>query len=155
MKVCCNAFKDFEMIPKKYTGYGEDLSPELILSDVPEEAVSLAIILDDLDVPFRKNYNHYIAWNIPNVKIIPEGLPKGEIIDKPVKACQGVAWGKNSYRGPKPPFFLKKAHRYVFYVYALDCELSIPCASKKKDLMCAMEDHILDMAALTGLYKND
>lgn len=53
------------MIPRKHTGFGEDLSPELLLSDIPEATVSFAINLDDLDVPWKKNYNHWIVWNIP------------------------------------------------------------------------------------------
>ena len=77
MIVRSNSFENNAMIPKKHTGFGEDLSPELILSDIPKEAVSLAIILDDLDVPWKRDYNHWIAWNIPNTEIIPEGLPKG------------------------------------------------------------------------------
>lgn len=40
------------MIPKHHTGFGEDISPEFIIRDVSEGAVSIAIILDDLDVPF-------------------------------------------------------------------------------------------------------
>lgn len=154
MNVRCKSFENNKMIPKKHSGYGEDLSPELIFSDVPKGTVSLAIIMDDLDVPFRKSYNHWIVWNIPNTEIVPEGLPGGTEIDKPIKACQGAGWGKNCYRGPKPPFFLKKAHRYVFYVYALDSELALPADSKKKALVDAMSGHILAETSLTGLYKN-
>lgn len=155
MKVYSNSFENNGMIPKKYTGYGEDKSPEIILSDIPEETISLAIILDDLDVPFTKNYNHWLAWNIPNLEIIPEGLPAGAEIDQPIKVCQGIGWGKNCYRGPKPPFFLKKAHRYVFYIYALDTELTLSKNTKKDALVEAMQGHILEEAQLTGLYKND
>lgn len=155
MIVRCKSFEINEMIPKKHTGYGEDLSPELILTDVPKETVSLAIILDDLDVPWKKNYNHWIIWNIPNMEIIPEGLPRGAVIDSPIKACQGIGWGRNCYRGPKPPFFLKKAHRYVFYVYALDTDLELSINSKKKELVEAMQGHIIAETSLTGLYKNE
>lgn len=154
MKISSKSFENNELIPKKHTGFGEDLSPEFQISDVPEGTVSLAVIMDDLDVPWTKNYNHWIVWNIPNTEIIPEGLPKGTEISEPIKACQGIGWGKNGYRGPKPPFFLKKAHRYVFYIYALDTELALPVKSKKKALLDAMKGHVLDRATLTGLYKN-
>lgn len=154
MKVSSKSFENNELIPKKHTGFGEDLSPEFQISDVPEGTVSLAVIMDDLDVPWTKNYNHWIVWNIPNTEIIPEGLPKGTEISEPIKACQGIGWGKNGYRGPKPPFFLKKAHRYVFYIYALDTELALPVKAKKKALLDAVKGHVLDRATLTGLYKN-
>ena len=65
MIVSSKAFENNGMIPQKYTGFGDDLSPEFIITDVPEEAVSFAIILDDLDVPFRKSFTHWIIWNIP------------------------------------------------------------------------------------------
>lgn len=154
MKVSSKSFENNELIPKKHTGFGEDLSPEFQISDVPEGTVSLAVIMDDLDVPWTKTYNHWIVWNIPNTEIIPEGLPKGAKISEPIKACQGIGWGKNGYRGPKPPFFLRKAHRYVFYIYALDTELALSVKSKKKALLDAMKGHVLDRATLTGLYKN-
>lgn len=154
MKVSSSSFENNGMIPQKHTGFGEDLSPEIIVSEAPKGTVSLAIVFDDLDVPGRKYYNHWIAWNIPNVEVIPEGLPRGAEISKPIKACQGMAWGKNCYRGPKPPFFLKKAHRYVFRIYALDTELVLSQNAKKKALVDAMHGHVLAEAALTGLYKN-
>ena len=154
MKVRSSSFKNNGMIPRKHTGFGEDLSPELLLSDIPEATVSFAIILDDLDVPWKKNYNHWIVWNIPKTEIIPEGLSMGARIDKPIKACQGIGWGKNRYRGPKPPFFLRKTHRYVFYVYALDSERELSGNSKRAELLDAMHGHILAEAKITGLYKN-
>ncbi len=70
MKVRSSSFKNNGMIPRKHTGFGEDLSPELLLSDIPEATVSFANILDDLDVPWKKNYNHWIVWNIPKTEII-------------------------------------------------------------------------------------
>ena len=76
-------------------------------------------------------------------------------IERPINACQGIGWGKNCYRGPKPPFFLKKAHRYVFHVYALDTELTLSGNSKKKELMDAMQGHVVAETELTGLYKKD
>ena len=66
MNVKCQSFLNNEMIPKNFTGYGEDISPEFIIEDIPEGTVSFAIILDDLDVPLKKNYNNWIVWNIPN-----------------------------------------------------------------------------------------
>ena len=71
MIVHSNAFDDNGMIPQKYTGFGEDVSPEFILTDRPENTVSIAISLDDLDVPFCKEFNHWIIWNIPGTEVIP------------------------------------------------------------------------------------
>ena len=152
MIVSSPAFTDNGRIPEKHTGFGEDISPELVISGAPEETVSFAVTLDDLDVPFRSCFSHWVVWNIPAEGIIPEGLPKGAVICEPVNACQGKAWGKNCYRGPKPPVFIKKEHRYLFTVYALDCELDISVKSKKKALFEAMNGHILAEAGLIGKY---
>lgn len=155
MIVSSTAFKNNGTIPRKHTGFGEDISPEFTITDAPEATVSFAVILDDLDVPFCKIFTHWIVWNLPDNGVIPEGLPKGAVISEPVKACQGTAWGKNCYRGPKQPFFIRNEHRYVFTVYALDCMLDISENSDRKNLLDAMSDHILSQANITGRYKRD
>lgn len=155
MIVKSTAFQNNGMIPRKYTGFGEDISPELTIADSPEGTVSFAIILDDLDVPWTKVFTHWIIWNIPGTNLIPEGLPKGDVIHKPIEACQGTAWGKHCYRGPKQPFFIRKEHRYVFNVYALDCQLDISEQSDRKILLGAMKGHILEKAQIIGRYKRD
>lgn len=146
MIVSSTTFENNGMIPQKHTGFGEDISPELIVTDAPEDTISFAIILDDLDVPFCKSFCHWIVWNIPQKDIIPEGLQN-------ISSCSGIAWGKHRYRGPKQPFFIRKVHRYVFTVYALDCQLDISEKSCKKNLLDAMRGHILAEASLIGKYQ--
>lgn len=153
MIVSSTAFKNNGTIPPKYTGFGEDVSPDFTITDAPEATVSFAVILDDSDVPFCKIFTHWIIWNLPNTGVIPEGLPKGAVIHEPVEACQGSAWGKHCYRGPKQPFFIRNEHRYVFTVYALDCMLSISENSDRKNLLDAMSGHILSEAKITGKHK--
>ena len=153
MIICSKSFENNGMLPQKHTGFGEDVSPEFTITDQPENTVSIAISLDDLDVPFCKSFNHWIIWNIPNTDLIPEGLPKGAMISEPISACQGRAWGKNCYRGPKQPFFIRNMHRYVFTFYALDCQLTLEETSDKKALVEAMQGHILTEAKITGKYQ--
>ena len=153
MIVSITAFENNGIIPQKHTGFGEDLSPELTITDAPEGTVSFAIILDDLDVPFRKCFTHWIVWNIPLTDVIPEGLPCESVISEPISASQGTAWGKHRYRGPKQPVFIRKEHRYVFNVYALDCRLDISETSRRKDLIEAMRGHILSEERIIGRYQ--
>ena len=153
MIVSSRSFESSGRIPLKHTGFGEDVSPELTVRDTPEGTVSLAVILDDLDVPGIKEFTHWIAWNIPKTDTIPEGLPKGAQIHAPITACQGMAWGRNCYRGPKQPFFIRNEHRYVFRVYALDCLPELPGSANKKMLLEAMKGHILAEARLVGKYQ--
>lgn len=51
MVVTSTAFNEGGMIPKQYTCDGEDISPPLTWSNVPDETKSLALICDDPDAP--------------------------------------------------------------------------------------------------------
>ena len=153
MIVSSKAFENGGTIPLKYTGFGEDVSPELTIHDAPDGTISFAVILDDLDVPWTRAFTHWIVWNISKTDTIPEGLPKGAEIREPITACQGMAWGRNCYRGPKQPFFIRNEHRYAFRVYALDCLLELSGDANKKMLVEAMKGHILAEARLIGKYQ--
>lgn len=144
------AFEQNGLIPEQYTGYGADTSPELILSNIDERAVSIAVMMDDLDHP-RPSYNHWIIWNIPVMQVIPADIPHGENVEGLSGAVQGRGYGKHRYRGPKPPF--NWSHRYQFNVFVLDDTMNLPSRSKKRDLLKAMEGHILQKAVLIGHYR--
>jgi Raf kinase inhibitor-like YbhB/YbcL family protein len=149
LSVTCTAFENLGTIPDKYTGRGEDISPPLDLSELAENAVSVAIIMDDLDVPWSANYTHWVVWNIPALTHIPEGLSHGETIPELEGAIQGVAFGRNRYSGPMPPF---GTHRYQFHVFVLDTILALNSSCGKSDMIDAMEGHILQYGTLTGWY---
>ena len=70
------AFENEAVIPVRYTGRGEDVSPELRLSSIDENAKSLAVIMDDMGHPIPA-YNHWFIWNIPVMQTIPEDIPFG------------------------------------------------------------------------------
>jgi len=144
MKIESPAFENNQPIPSKYTCDGEDINPPLKISDVPENAKSLVLIVDDPDAPFGA-FTHWIVWNIdPKTSFIEENsVPDGAIV--------GVNdFGKNSYGGPCPP---SGTHHYHFKLYALDSTLNLDKNSKKKDLEKAMENHILEKAEIIGIYK--
>lgn len=108
LKVTSNAFKDGQYMPVDYTGFGKDMSPDFRLHKLSKKAVSIAIIMDDLDIPFLPAYNHWLIWNIPAMQEIPEKIPHGPEIPGLGNARQGIAYGKNKYRGPKQPVFYQK-----------------------------------------------
>ncbi len=145
---------DFEnegWMKDKNAGYGEDVSPELRIDGLPSGAKSLVITLDDLGHPIQPGFNHWIAWNITPVNVVPESIPRGAIIDLPIHVEQGMAYGKHCYRGPKPPFNWN--HRYVFTVYALDCFLELSENSDKEKVLAAAGGHILAQGELFGRYQ--
>ena len=54
MRITSSAFRDEERIPGQYTRDGEDKSPPLRIEDVPVNARSLLLIMDDPDAPPRQ-----------------------------------------------------------------------------------------------------
>jgi len=50
MKLGSPMFEQEGKIPSKYTCDGENISPPLTISDVPTEAKTLALIMDELGV---------------------------------------------------------------------------------------------------------
>lgn len=144
MKLSSPNFENNAAIPPKYTCQGLGISPQLNIIDVPEDAKSLALIIDDPDAP-SGNWNHWIVWNIPaETKTIPENAD-------PKFAIQGnTSAGKQSYGAPCPP---SGVHRYFFKLYALSKMLDLPATSNKADLEKAMEGFVVDETQLMGTYK--
>ena len=144
MKLSSPVFEDNKFIPSKYTCDGENINPSLKISEVPEEAKSLVLIVDDPDAPIGI-WDHWILWDIsPSISIIRENsIPKGSV--------QGEnSFGKKSYGGPCPP---GGTHRYFFNLYALDKILELSDRTTKKELEKEMKNHILDKTELIGLYR--
>jgi len=144
MKLSSPSFENNGYIPPKYTCDGQNISPELEISDIPENAKSLALIVDDPDAP-AGDWVHWLVWNInPGTAKIGEG-------EIPQNSIQGLNdFGKNNYGGPCPP---SGTHRYQFKLYALDINLSLPQTAGKKDLLRAIDTHIIEQTMLIGLYS--
>jgi Raf kinase inhibitor-like YbhB/YbcL family protein len=141
MKLASPAFAHNAIIPKKYTCQGEDISPPLTISEIPEGTVSLALINEDPDAPLA-TWDHWLIWNIQ---------PTGEIKEDSAPGTQGKnSWGRKDYGGPCPPW---GTHRYFFKLYALDCQLNLAKGATKAALETAMEGHILEQVELIGLYQ--
>ncbi len=151
LKLTSPAFEQDGWIPNRHSGYGEDISPELHLDGLAENAASMIITLDDMGHPIEPGYNHWVVWNIPPVAVIPENLPKGSVCEQPFHIEQGLAYGKHCYRGPKPPFNWN--HVYKFTVYTLDTILNVSMNSDKKAVLKAAEGHVLQTGILTGKYQ--
>ncbi|WP_048151308.1 YbhB/YbcL family Raf kinase inhibitor-like protein [Palaeococcus ferrophilus] len=145
-----SVFGDGEVIPVKYTCDGIDVNPPLYLEGLSDEAVSVAIIVDDPDAPFG-TFTHWVAWNLPPVKEIPEALPKNGTVSSPISFSQGRNdFGRTGYNGPCPP--RGKPHHYRFKVYVLDTMLDLKPGATKKELERAMEGHVIQKGELVGLY---
>lgn len=143
------AFKHNGMIPKKHTGYGSNISPELNWSGAPGKTKSFALICDDPDAPGRV-FVHWVIFNIPaSQNCLKQHQPKREKLAN--GAVQGVNdFGNHGYDGPKPP---SGTHRYMFKLYALSAKLDLDSSATKADLEKAMKNKILEQTVLIGKYK--
>jgi Raf kinase inhibitor-like YbhB/YbcL family protein len=151
-KLMSSAFVEGGNIPTKYTCSGEDTSPPLAWSGVPEGTRSFALIVDDPDAPNpaapKMTYVHWVAYNIPaETTKLAEGAGKGAM---PSGAGEGYNdWKKAGYNGPCPPI---GRHRYFFKLSALDTTLDLSRPTKA-DLEGAMKGHVLGTAQLMGTYQ--
>ncbi|MDD5193247.1 MAG: YbhB/YbcL family Raf kinase inhibitor-like protein [Candidatus Nanoarchaeia archaeon] len=136
-------FNNTEKIPSKYTADGDDINPPLEIFDIPQNAKTLVLIVDDPDAPAGV-WVHWILFNIPIINKIKEN-------SVPNNSKPGMnSAGKTKYHGPSPP---SGTHRYFFKLYALDTMLNLPQASKRSEIEQAMQGHILAKAEIIGLYS--
>ena len=154
IKLETSAFANNETIPKRHTGDGEDISPALRWTGVPDEARELALICDDPDAPTPQPWVHWLIYKIPpQTDGLPENVAKTDRPPTPAGALQGRnSWGDLGYRGPAPPRG-HGVHHYHFKLCALDAELDVPAAVEKPALLDAMKGHVLAQGELIGTYE--
>jgi Raf kinase inhibitor-like YbhB/YbcL family protein len=134
-------FGENGMIPEKFACEGQNVNPTLTIKNIPKEAKSLALIMDDTDAP-HGTFDHWVVWNIP---------PQGTIAENTVPGIVGKnSKEENNYTGPCPP---SGTHHYHFKVFALDTMLELPTETDKDGLEKAMENHIVGTGALIGLFE--
>jgi Raf kinase inhibitor-like YbhB/YbcL family protein len=139
------AFQAGGDIPAKFTCNGTNISPELQISGVPNEAKSLVLIVDDPDAP-RGLFTHWIVWNIApkTTRVVENAVPAG--------AVQGINdFGKRNYGGPCPP---SGTHRYFFKIFALDTKPELKPNARRAELDAAMRDHVLAQGELMARYSH-
>jgi phosphatidylethanolamine-binding protein (PEBP) family uncharacterized protein len=136
MRVKSPAFLDGEWIPVNHSIDGSELLVPLEFDGVPKDAVSLAIVVHDPDVPRDRrpdgNFDHWVVWNIPP--------SKRRLSDS---CAHGGVVGHHQPRG----------HRYFFTVYAVDTMLELPNTAGRGDLERAIAGHTLDRTVLMGRFE--
>ncbi|HEX3560913.1 MAG TPA: YbhB/YbcL family Raf kinase inhibitor-like protein [Pyrinomonadaceae bacterium] len=149
LKLTSAAFEEGGMIPTQYTCDGQNVSPPLSWSDLPEGTKTLALVADDPDAP-RGTWVHWVVYKIPATeKGLPANIPARDTLDN--GARQGTNdFKQTAYGGPCPP---NGTHRYYFKLYALDADLTPPPGATKDQLLKAAEGHILAQGQLMGRYK--
>src|SRR5262245_37059174 len=112
MQLTSPAFSEGDTLDVRFTCDGEDLSPPLAWSDVPDGSSELRLSVTDPDAP-SGTFTHWLVTGIdPSAPGVGQGaVPEGG-------AEQENSFGNASYGGPCPP--KGTDHRYVFTIEALD-----------------------------------
>jgi len=144
MTITSSAFEHNHPMPSKYTCDGSNINPSLSFTQVPKEAESLVLLVDDPDA-VSGIWHHWIVYNMEStVSEIPENAST-------VPGSEGItSFGKSGYGGPCPP---SGKHRYFFKLLALDIKLELPEGATYNEFQSAIENHIIDQAELIGLYS--
>jgi hypothetical protein len=149
-KISSPAFTDGGAIPTDFSCDGVNVSPALTWTEPPAGTQSFALIMDDPDAPMG-TWVHWVIFNISaSTRDLSEGLPTNSQLSD--GSLQGkTSAGSSGYHGPCPP---SGTHRYFFKLYALDTMLSLFAKADKKELLGAMEGHVLANVELMGTFKH-
>ena len=151
-------YEDDGRFPEKYTCYGDEISPPIEWSGVPDNAKSIAVTFEDLDVTTRYDrdslgsWSHWVLFAIPpDATGLGEGASTGSL---PISVREGTNDEKKM--GYSSPCVLQAAdgvgsdfrgntvpHRLVFSVYALDKTLDLEPGATKSELLRAIDGNIL------------
>lgn len=136
------AFDPGGPIPDRHTGAGEDVSPALSWSGVPEGTRQLALICHDPDAPLPHGWTHWVVWGIPAGS---DGIPEGG----GSSFSEGLNdFGNPGWNGPAPPPG-HGVHHYYFWLYALDTEIDQADLTRAQ-LLDAIDGHVIEQARVVG-----
>lgn len=140
------AFSDHAPIPARYSRDGENVSPPLEWTGVPDGTAELALICEDPDAPGGT----FVHWVVAGIDPSLGGVGEGEV---PPGAVEGANdYGGDGYGGPQPPVG-DDAHRYFFRLFALSEPLGLSPGTSADQLRQAMEGRELARGTLVGTYQ--
>jgi len=158
MTLTSTAFPDGGMIPVKYTQAGDQTSPPLAWSNVPDNVTGFVLIVHDADAAIGNGTDdmlHWMVWNIPaSARSLPEGVPQGPQL--PDGTRQISATGPY-YRGPGA-LSMGSPHHYVFELFAIEQPITVQAVGAsppetRAAILAAIAGHVRGKAAYTGLFK--
>lgn len=133
-------------------GVGDNRSPALAWTVLPQQATHWLLLCEDPDVPLAHAIVHLLAWGPASLDSLADGaLNAGASPSDVTLAPNGL--GRDGYDGPRP-LPGHGPHRYVFQLYALDTAPP-PGLSRDGSLLPWLRDHALARGRLDGLYQRD
>lgn len=127
-------------------GKGQQMSPQVSWSNLPEGTRSVALLMFDPDGAKGLGVSHWVAYNIdPAPGHLAEGASEGFSLGRNVR-------GDSAYRGPCPPMG-DNPHHYALTLIATDLAPgSLPEGLDREGLLKALHGHALGGMSIVGLY---
>ncbi|UYQ60236.1 YbhB/YbcL family Raf kinase inhibitor-like protein [Streptomyces peucetius] len=140
------AFNDHALIPRRYAREGEDLSPPLSWSGVPDGTAELLLLCEDPDAPSGT----FVHWLVTGID------PRDGTVDAGQVPTGGTArrngYGEDRWGGPQPPVG-DEAHRYFFRLYALPEPVDLSDGATAEEIHRAVDQQQLASGTVVGLYQ--
>lgn len=154
IEITSPAFAPNSPLPQRYTADGAGVSPPLRWRNVPANAATLALIVEDADSPTPEPLVHGIVVDIdPRESGLVEGIFSGPPDASPEKL------GLNSYllHGwlPPDPRPGHGVHRYAFQVFALAAGEPLSKSPGRREVSAAMRERVLAKGCLIGTYQRE
>jgi len=158
LKLRSDGFKHEGDIPQVHAGKragGQNLSPALAWTGVPEGTVQLLLVIQDVDAPTRSPFVHSVALFEPDLDILPAGALNAGRSTPGVQVLRS-SMGRG-YLGPEP---IKGhgPHRYTFQLFALATAAAAGGGAaaeqaRPRALLSAVSGPVLAKGRLTGVYE--
>jgi phosphatidylethanolamine-binding protein (PEBP) family uncharacterized protein len=145
------SYADGGEIPARHCGWliGEEVSPALAWSGLPDGTRDLLLIFEDTDVPRATPTIHTAALLSPGAGptggVGENGLARGA---EGVRLVPGRGY-RAKYVGPRP-FPGHGPHHYGFHLYALDTVIDATRLTRAAELPAAVAGHVLASGSLSG-----
>lgn len=138
-------FHDGGLLPTRATIDGDGVPPSLSWDTPDAPPVSWAIVCQDPDAPRATPFVHWLVYGVAgsvrsidsNLNDFHEGTnDRGQLGFAPASPPPGDGF-----------------HRYVFQLFALDTELSLPAGRDCERLLAALSGHVTAWGEIVGLYQ--
>lgn len=141
-----SAFNDNAPIARRYALEGDDISPPLTWSGVPDDASELVLLCEDPDAPTGT----FVHWVVVGIDPNSDGAEAGTLPQGATELVNG--FGRRGWDGPHPPPG-DDPHHYLFRLYALKEPCVLPDAPTAEQVHEAVEPRQLASGTLVGVYQ--
>jgi Raf kinase inhibitor-like YbhB/YbcL family protein len=154
------SFKDGDVLARKHAGniagnancVGQNVSPQLSWSNLPQGTRSLAFVMIDPEGRMGLITNHWVAYGVPLTRT---SFAEGEV-SQPAKGWKAGKSSQNlmTFGGPcTPPG--TTWHHYTWVAIATDLEPdALPEGLTREELFAKLGGHALGSSGLVGRFRH-